>query len=115
MSGLPPVFLGQLRNIQETYNDALRNENKDVPEHVELLSKSSTVAALLGAPHSDEDYNELHAVLFNVLTSFVVGHEWTHHVHGHVDLPDTEAMFPNEIPDVGENGQRTCSCAQHQT
>jgi hypothetical protein len=69
-----------------------------------LLSKSPTVATLLGARPSDEEYNELHAVLFYTLSAFVVAHEWAHHVHGHVCLPGEESIFPNEILDTGYNG-----------
>jgi hypothetical protein len=62
-----------------------------------LLSKSPNVAALLGLKPTDQEYNELHAVLFHILTAFVVAHEWTHHVDGHVCTPSTETIFPNEI------------------
>ena len=68
------------------------------------LSKSATVATLLGVRPSDEEYNELHAVLFYLLTAFVVAHEYTHHVHGHVSMPSAETVFPNEILDTGCNG-----------
>jgi hypothetical protein len=106
-----------LRLIQETFNEALRNEKQGVPEHVDhppfhvdyvdssiqnalafryedysfiaitvpliyalsnaclLLSKSPTVATLLGVQPSVEEYNALHAVLFSILTWFVLGHE----------------------------------------
>jgi hypothetical protein len=62
------------------------------------------VAALLGVRPSEEEYNELHTVLFYILTAFVVAHEFTHHVHGHVSLPDAELAFPNEILDAGRDG-----------
>jgi hypothetical protein len=69
-----------------------------------LLSKSPAVAMLLGVRPPKEDYNELHAGLFYVLTAFVFGHEWTHHVHGHLSRPVAEPIFPNEILDNGCNG-----------
>lgn len=69
-----------------------------------LLSKSDTVAALLEVQPSDAEYNELQAVLFYILTAFVITHEWTHHVHGHVHRPCAEAIFPNEILDTGGDG-----------
>jgi hypothetical protein len=136
----------QLRGIQETFNEALRNEKQGVPEHVDhppfhvdyvdssiqnalafryggysfiaitvpliyatsdvclLLSKSVTVAMAVGVRPSGEEYNELHAVLFYILTAFIVSHEFTHHVHGHVCLPGVETIFPNEILDSGYNG-----------
>ena len=65
------------------------------------LSKSATVAALLGFQPSTEDDNELQAVLFSILISFVVAHEYTHIVHGHIVLPSAGSMFPNEILDAG--------------
>jgi|ERR1035437_2387400 hypothetical protein len=145
LSGLPTVVRDQLRLIQETFTEALRNEKQDVPEHVahppfhvdyvdssipnalafrygdysfigitipliysvsdvcRHLSKSLTVATLVGVQPSTEDYNELHGVLFSILISFVVSHEYTHHVHGHVSLSSAGSMFPNEILDTGCN------------
>jgi hypothetical protein len=146
LAGLPPSLQEQLRSIQETYNEALRNEKRGVPEHVAhppfhidfvdsdiqnalafrdeensfigitvpliyaisdvclKLSKSETVVRSLGVRVSDEAYNELQTVLFYTLTGFVVTHEWTHHVHGHVRLSGTETICPNEILDTGGNG-----------
>lgn len=60
-----------------------------------LLSQSEKVATLLGVRWSKEEYNELHAILFEILTWFVVTHEWSHHVHGHV--LDGGNLFPAEI------------------
>jgi hypothetical protein len=67
------------------------------------LSKSPSVAALLRVQPSDEDYNKLHAALFFNLLAFIVAHEFTHHVHGHVCL-DVGNMFANEILDVALEG-----------
>jgi hypothetical protein len=70
-----------------------------------LLSKSHQLAQLPGVSPSRADYNELHTVLFYILVSFVVGHEWTHHVHGHVSVSDSnDAVFPNEVLDTGCDG-----------
>jgi hypothetical protein len=48
------------------------------------LSRAAKLTAVLRVQPSEEDYNELQATLFYVLLSFIVGHEWTHHVHGHL-------------------------------
>lgn len=68
------------------------------------LSKSRAVSALLRFQQSSEDYNPLHAALFYNLCAFVVGHEFTHHVHGHVSFACLYASFPNEILDAGSVG-----------
>ncbi len=69
-----------------------------------LLSKSQALAALMGVRPSNEEYNELQGVLFFVLATFIVGHEWAHHVHGHTRLPRTGNAFPSEIQDSGPCG-----------
>jgi hypothetical protein len=139
---LPATLEGQLRSIQEAFNEALSNEKQNVPEHAKhppfhvdyveaseqnaiaflfdeysfiaittplifaisdvclRLSQAATIAALLGVRGSDEGYNELHAVLFQILTAFVITHEWAHHVHGHV--ADGGSLFPSEI--LGNGG-----------
>jgi len=60
-----------------------------------LASKSAKLAILLGVQPSPDEYNDVHAVLFYMLAGFVVGHEWTHHVHGHVS--GMETVFPDEV------------------
>jgi hypothetical protein len=67
------------------------------------LSKSPTVSALLRVQLSDEDYNKLHAALFFNLVAFIVAHEFTHHVHGHV-CTGVGTVFANEILDTARNG-----------
>jgi hypothetical protein len=146
LSGLRPTLQGQLRDLQESFNQSLRNEKLGVPWHVDhppfhvdyvdssiqnaiafryegysfiaitvpliyaisdvclLLSRSPIIATLLGVRPSDEEYNELHAVLVYTLTAFVMAHEWAHHVLGHVCGPGAEATFPNEILDSGCSG-----------
>ena len=64
-----------------------------------LLSKSETIAAQLGVRWSEDEYGALHAALFEILIAFVVGHEWAHHVHGHVI--DDSSLLPNEILGIG--------------
>jgi hypothetical protein len=143
LSKLPPPVRDQLRLIQNTFTEALRNERRDVPEHLDhppfhvdyvdssipnalafrsegysfigitipliysasdvclRLSKSRTIATAMGVQTSAEDYNALHAVLFSILVSFIIAHEYTHHVYGHVNLSSAEAPFYNEILDTG--------------
>ncbi|HTP88796.1 MAG TPA: hypothetical protein VMJ34_17715 [Bryobacteraceae bacterium] len=48
------------------------------------LSRAAGLTAVLRVQPSEQDYNELQTTLFYVLLSFIVGHEWTHHVHGHL-------------------------------
>jgi hypothetical protein len=67
------------------------------------LSKSQEAVALLRVQASDEEYNNLQAVLFYVLLAFIVGHEWTHHVHGNAGQLDATG-FPNEVLDAGGGG-----------
>lgn len=68
------------------------------------LSKSPTVFKLLRVEPSVEDYNAVHAALFYNLCAFVVAHEFTHHVHGHVCVLGADTLFPNEILDTGLKG-----------
>jgi hypothetical protein len=59
-----------------------------------LLSKSDTMLTLFRvSPSKEEQYNELQAVLFYILLAFIVTHEWTHHVHGHVCQRGAETIF----------------------
>jgi hypothetical protein len=58
------------------------------------LSRAAGLTSVLRVQPSEQDYNELHATLFYVLLSFIVGHEWTHHVHGHLS---TRAMVIGEL------------------
>jgi len=128
-----------LTSIQEALNEALRNEKKNVPEHVShppfhfdyvdsivpnalafrfedwsfigitmalvdmlwdtcaRLSRSEAVAALLGIPVTPEQHDSIHALLFPIQLTFVVSHEYTHHVHGHVLQSALDSTFSNEI------------------
>jgi hypothetical protein len=49
-----------------------------------LLSKSDAIAQALRTRASNEPFNELQGTLLYTYLSFVVGHEWTHHKHGHL-------------------------------
>lgn len=66
------------------------------------LSKSAAVVVSLRVRPSDEEYNELQAVLFYIFYAFIVGHEWTHHVHGHQS--GAANIIPNEVVDRGNCG-----------
>ncbi|MGO9095612.1 MAG: M48 family metalloprotease [Bryobacteraceae bacterium] len=152
VSSLPQNQQSLLVGIQESFNEALRNESKDVPEHVDhppfhfdyvdsripnalafryegysfigitialidmlwdacvRLSRSETVASLLGVRLTAEEHERLHVVMLRTQLSFVLSHEYTHHVHGHACSQGSESLFFNEILDIGETGgleQRT--------
>jgi hypothetical protein len=143
---LHPAIREQLLLFQNSFNQELRNEKLNVPEHVShppfhfdyvdsdiqnalafrterhsfiaitvplvfslsdvcrFLSKSGTVCTLLGVEHSTDEYSPLHAALFSTVLNFVVSHEFTHHVHGHLTRIDTDLSFRNEILDNGHIG-----------
>jgi len=140
-----PTVQSLLVRIQEEFNEALRNEKKNVPEHVEhppfhfdyidsstpnalafryegysfigitialietlwdvcfQLSRSQAVATRLAVSLSPGEYDKLHVVLFRTQLNFVVSHEYTHHVHGHV-ARGSASVATNEILDEGETG-----------
>jgi hypothetical protein len=68
------------------------------------LSKSAEIITLLDLDLSDDERDALRVVLLQILTSFVVSHEFTHHVHGHVTPERPRAAEYNEIEDSGVNG-----------
>ncbi len=124
-----------LTSTQESFNEALRNEKQNVPEHKPhppfhfdyidsaipnalafsfenfsfigitmalvnvlwetcvRLSRSEALGAVLGIKVSPERYEAIHVVLFRIQLSFVISHEYTHHVHGHL----SELTFFDEI------------------
>src|SRR5258708_18891347 len=63
------------------------------------LSHSEALCATLRVRPSEQDYNELQATLFYSLLSFVVAHEWTHHVHGHLGQLSHQTAIFQEISD----------------
>jgi hypothetical protein len=141
-----PTVQSLLVFVQETFNEALRNEKKNVPEHVDhppfhfdyidsstpnalafryegysfvgitialieklwdvcfRLSRSEVVAMRLGVSLTPEEYERLHVVLFRTQLNFVVSHEYTHHVHGHVAPRGSESIFSNEVLEDGDPG-----------
>jgi hypothetical protein len=58
-----------------------------------VLSRSPLIAQLLAVQYSGENYNQLHAVMFAIITAFVVAHEYTHHVFGHTSESDALNVF----------------------
>jgi hypothetical protein len=67
------------------------------------LSESEEIVAVLGV-HPVEGHDALRVVLFRTLLFFVVMHEWTHHVHGHVCPPSSESIFYSEILEGNQPG-----------
>jgi len=138
---LQPAVRSLLVSLQEAINEALRNEKKNVPEHVDhppfqfefvdvsmsnalasrfedfsfigitmplvnvlwdtcaRLSRSEAVATILGMLFTREEYEPIHALLLGTQLSFVVAHEYTHHVHGHLLPRGSATALLNEILD----------------
>jgi hypothetical protein len=70
-----------------------------------LLSRSVRMASRLGVRLQDEDDRDgLRVVLFRTTLFFVVLHEWTHHIHGHVRRRGSDSALFNEILDDAETG-----------
>ena len=135
-----------LASIQDGLNEALRNEKKNVPEHVDhppfhfdfvdssipnalafhfegfsfigitmplvdilwdtcvRLSRSETAAAALSIPIASEASESIQALLFGTQLGFVLAHEYTHHVHGHLLERGADPVFPNEILSSHDRG-----------
>jgi hypothetical protein len=71
------------------------------------LSRSEEIALLLGVQIEGKGSDALRVVLFRAVIFFVVTHEYTHHVHGHVAAAEAESMPRNEILDDGPTGDLT--------
>jgi len=65
------------------------------------IGNSSAVAALLEVPATPERREAILNVTFQTQLVFIVSHEYTHHVHGHLSERDSGASFFNEIHEVG--------------
>lgn len=80
------------------------------------LSESADVASALAVPQKTEESNlptsaqRIQVVLFRLQLFFVVLHEYTHVVHGHVTRQALEAGFPSEvlIDEGGSLEQQAC-------
>jgi hypothetical protein len=64
------------------------------------LSRSRQLANVLGIEATSGLDEPLHVVLLRIQLNFVVTHEYTHHVHGHLSGSD----FVDEIGEGGEDG-----------
>jgi hypothetical protein len=65
------------------------------------LSKSEAIATIFGGSVLSDQLDRAHALFFPTQLTFVVSHEFTHHVHGHLLPKNSDSMFPNEILDGG--------------
>ncbi len=68
-----------------------------------LLSDSEPIRLILGLENTQEVRDGLNVVLFQHLLSFVVTHEFTHHVHGHVLKHQSQSSFFSEIVAGNQN------------
>ena len=68
------------------------------------LSKSEAVRTVFGLPETPESEDALLAVMFQTQLTFVVSHEYTHHVHGHFSHGPPGSAFFNEIISNGDTG-----------
>jgi hypothetical protein len=66
------------------------------------LSNSGRMATLFGI--TSEESDRVHALLFPTQLTFVVSHEFTHHVHGHLLPKNSDSIFPEEIVESGGIG-----------
>ena len=143
---LKPTVRSLLVVIQNSLNEALLNEKRNVPEHVDhppfhfdyidsnipnavafryegysfigitmaliyrlwdtcdRLSRSDAVGTSLGIHLTPEEYEGILVVLFRMQLNFVVLHEFTHHVHGHVSPLRSVPEFCDEILAGSETG-----------
>jgi hypothetical protein len=68
------------------------------------LSRSEAIQILIRLSLKIEEYDALQIVLFLAMSSFIVSHEYTHHVHGHLSGGGSDAALFNEILDDGDSG-----------
>jgi hypothetical protein len=136
-----PAFRALLLRIQQGWNEALRNERRDIPGYVNhpafhvdyidsslpnaiafryenysfigitiallnslgdvcvRLGQSEPVATAVGVRLPPEEHGALEIVFFQILSSFVIVHEYTHHVFG-----QDVSIFFHEIWEAGEGG-----------
>jgi len=70
----------------------------------DLLGKSEVIASLIGVRLVGEQREALRVVFFRTMLSFIVLHEWTHHIHGHVGPRGLGSVHFDEILDGGQGG-----------
>lgn len=68
------------------------------------LSKAQTVGAILDVPVSPEREEAILVTMFFTQLNFIVTHEYTHHVHGHLSRRAPGATVFNEIISSGTEG-----------
>jgi hypothetical protein len=68
------------------------------------LSRSEAIQILIRLSLKIDEYDALQIVLFLAMSSFIVSHEYTHHVHGHLSGGGADAALFNEILDDGDPG-----------
>jgi hypothetical protein len=68
------------------------------------LSRSDTIVALIGVGQPLEECGPVHVLLSQIQHRFIIAHEYTHHVHGHLSPEGTGSAFFNEIVN-GEKGK----------
>ena len=68
------------------------------------LSTSEEVASLLNLGSEGVGADAIRVILFRIMLMFVVTHEYTHHVHGHVISSSPDSAFSNEIIDSTQVG-----------
>lgn len=66
------------------------------------LSSSTDLSILLDAAPTPEAKEQIFSLLFPTQLNFVVSHEYTHIVHGHVRPTERDSIFAKEIIDAGE-------------
>lgn len=72
------------------------------------LSRSERIIELLGLRPIPKQAEALHSVLFRIQLFFVVAHEFTHHVHGHVTPTTTflrEIQSARQASDLGHQSR----------
>jgi hypothetical protein len=90
------------------------------------LSKSNVVGALLEVPETSEREEAVLTAMFQTQLTFVVTHEYTHHVYGHFSQRAPGSVFFNEIVsgaagnlvaeqdfELGADGYAVCQVLAH--
>jgi len=62
----------------------------------ERLSASNSVARILGLDSADSRLEAIYATLFATQLGFLIAHEYTHHIHGHLLHPESSSSIWNE-------------------
>lgn len=68
------------------------------------LSNSAAAALAVGFQLSGEESYRLQALLFEMMLVFIVAHEYTHHVHGHLSLSEGDSGSLRQTLEDGDLG-----------